>query len=515
MHASHIASSDIHAFLTSELFADIQMAELFSDSKLFADATLKAPFSDINSAYQAEKLSETFDLAQFILRFFTLPAPLIDALNTDYDAPPHLLSHIQTMWQQLRRSPDKNEANSLLPLPNAYLVPGGRFREIYYWDSYFSALGLAQDGHESLVLSMTKNFLHLQNSQLCIPNGNRLYYVSRSQPPVLALMVSLICENKWTNDDHTFLEQALPMLEKEHAFWMRGESTLKSGAATSEKRVVKMPDGSILNRYWDELATPRPESYEEDIALAAGKTPADAAAFYRHIRAACESGWDFSTRWLTSPDALDSINTTNIVPIDLNCLLWNLENTLHKLYTGKDSIKANHFKTRADNRADAINRFCWNSQSAFYFDYNIQTHTQSTVASLAATLPLFFKLASRAQAKSVLATLKRDFLETGGLVTTTQLSHQQWDSPNGWAPLQWFAVIGAEQYDDRSFAKEVMSRWVHTVDAFFQQHHTIMEKYNVVTPDIAASGGEYEVQSGFGWTNGVTRMFIAKLQDYE
>jgi alpha,alpha-trehalase len=210
------------------------------------------------------------------------------------------------------------------------------------------------------------------------------------------------------------------------------------------------------------------------------------------------------------------------VPVDLNCLLWFLEDTLSKLHKElQQPDLSEQYKTAADARKNAIqdnlweDRFCEESlgraQSGFYHDYCISDSSTTDIKSLAGTLPLFFNLASEEQASSVTKWLEKDFLKAGGLVTTLSTSPQQWDSPNGWAPLQWFAVIALENYGKQTLANRVMANWLTNIEKCYQHKPALMEKYNVVQPGIIASGGEYDVQEGFGWTNGVTRAFYEKL----
>jgi alpha,alpha-trehalase len=144
-------------------------------------------------------------------------------------------------------------------------------------------------------------------------------------------------------------------------------------------------------------------------------------------------------------------------------------------------------------------------------DYDLDSHTQSPVKSLAGVLPLFVELANDHQAVHIAKTIAADFLKVGGLVTTNIQSTQQWDSPNGWAPLQWFAVKGLLNYGQQALAKKIMLRWLDTVDRHFEQTGKLMEKYNVCDQTRTAGGGEYDVQEGFGWTNGVYQAFLKEL----
>jgi alpha,alpha-trehalase len=308
-----------------------------------------------------------------------------------------------------------------------------------------------------------------------------------------------------------FLEHCVQGLEKEYQFWMQGKEQL-AGAAKAIKRVVKMPNGVCLNRYWDDSVEPRPESYREDIEAAENIEAAKRPAFYRNIRAACESGWDFSSRWLANQDDLLTIQTTHIVPIDLNCLLYKLETLLSQFYAELlESELSSKFAAYAQIRKDAINQYLWDEQGGFYHDFDFIQGQKTAIQSLAACLPLFCEIASHQQAEYIAYKLENSFLMEGGLVTTLNDTAQQWDAPNGWAPLQYFAVVGLMNYGFAPLSVTIMNRWMTAVEQQFITDNNMMEKYNVQHSQRVAQGGEYEVQHGFGWTNGVSLVFYQLL----
>ncbi|MGH7700970.1 MAG: trehalase family glycosidase, partial [Gemmatimonadales bacterium] len=273
------------------LFHDVQLSGMFEDSKTFVDARpLLAP-AEIAARYTASRGDSGFDLKAFVERHFELPGPVGAEFRTDTSRT--MGAHIRALWPVLIRAPPlapPEAHSSLIPLPEAYVVPGGRFREIYYWDSYFTMLGLVESGRTDLVGSMLDNFAHLVRTVGHVPNGNRTYYLSRSQPPYFAAMVGLYA----TATDTTRALRYLDALEAEHAFWMDGAERLAPGQA--HRRVVRLSDGAVLNRYWDDRATPRPESYRPDYEIGRTVAEPERAAFYRTTRATAESGWDFSSR---------------------------------------------------------------------------------------------------------------------------------------------------------------------------------------------------------------------------
>src|SRR2546425_9672506 len=368
--------------------------------------------------------------------------------------------HIRALWSVLIRPPDTADArSSLIPLPSAYVVPGGRFREVYYWDSYFTMLGLVASGRTDLVRSMLDNFAHLVETIGHIPNGNRTYYLSRSQPPFFAAMVGLYARATDTTQALRYLDA----LEAEYAFWMDGAERL--GPAQTYRRVVRPPDGSLLNRYWDDRADPRPESYRPDYELGQTLPESQREAFYRNVRATAESGWDFSSRWMRDPKDLRTLETTDLVPVDLNSLLYHAERTIAALraFRGKpgDAEVAQRFLRAAEARRRALLAAAYDSTAGFFFDVRWKTGERVVDRpSLAAAYPLYFGLATAEQGRAVAARLGREFLKPGGFVTTLIASGQQWDAPNGWPPLEWLSIEGVRRYRRPDLANAPRDRWL-------------------------------------------------------
>lgn len=475
------------------LFEAVQLARIFADSKTFVDAVPKDDPGVILRAYERERNTPEFNLETFVNEHFDLP----QAAKASEDLPldtSSLETYIEGPWSHLQHEPsEQRENDTLIPLKHPFIVPGGRFREIYYWNSYFTFLGLIEADQFDVVESMVRNLIHLQGELGHIPNGNRAYFATRSHPPVLSLMVRLLWDERYRNDEDGIkrVSEFLPALEAEHRFWM------------TSARAVKLTDGTLLNRYWDSETTPRPEAYAEDVAL--GKESRFTDDLYQNLRAAAESGWNFSSRWLKVPGELASIRTTDILPVDLNCLLYMLETSLVG-YFGLlgNADKQAAFLDAAETRKQAIQKTFWNESGGFYFDYVWRTREQTGLYSLAGVLPLFARIAETEQAERVKETLMSDFLKPGGLVTTLSDTGEQWDSPNGWAPLQWFAVQGLKHYGFETEAKEIATRWLNMTRTRFGADKNLLEKYDVVDLERRAGGGRYEVQEGFGWTNGVT-----------
>lgn len=485
--------------LYGQLFIDVQMNRVFGDGKTFVDATPKhlAPHA-LCALYERDRQLASFSLHDFVRRHFALP----------HEVSPRgpqggIREHIRSLWPQLlRRTPDMLDppnappgTDTLLSLPCPYVVPGGRFRELYYWDSYFTMLGLIVDGCASMAEDMLRNFASLIDRYGFIPNSSRNYMLSRSQPPFFFKMV----ESMNQADPAAAFARYLPQLEQEHRYWMDGETALRPGGA--QGHLVRLVDGAILNRYWDERDDPREESYREDVLTArTGDRPA--AQVYRDLRAGAESGWDFSSRWCADPNRIETIETTSIVPVDLNALLWGLETAISMggRYRGDGAVAAT-FAQRARCRREAMDRWLWDPELGHYVDFHWVQGVQRHQLTAAALVPLYVGVASQAQADATAGVACRKLLTHNGLQTTLLRTAQQWDAPNGWAPLQWMGAIGMQRYGHTVLARDIASRWVALVSRVYLKTGRLLEKYDVME-DRPGDGGEYETQDGFGWTNG-------------
>ncbi|WP_284343813.1 alpha,alpha-trehalase TreF [Dyella mobilis] len=486
-----------------ELFEAVQLSRVFPDSKTFVDCAPKHEPGQILDEYRHQCGKAGFCLSKFVRAHFDE----ITIHASHYVSVPGqpLREHIDGLWDTLTRQPHKHPPySSLLTLPNDYVVPGGRFAELYYWDSYFAMLGLFEGGRHDLLTSMAGNFAYLIDTYGHIPNGNRSYYLSRSQPPVFALMIELF-------EKHEVCEaiRYLPQLCKEYAWWMDGAEELEPGHAF--RSVVRLDDGSLLNRYWDDRDTPREESHLEDVLTAKGAPHRPPTEVYRDLRAAAASGWDFSSRWCDD-GGLPTIRTTSIIPVDLNSLLWKLEQQIAFLSRRAGlSEQAALFERRHQARHEAIDRVLWNEQTGAYLDYDWQRRAPRVALNAATATPLYVQHASKQQALRVSHALRERLLRGGGIDTTEVQSGQQWDKPNGFAPLQWLCIGGLRRYGYIDLSEDIAHRWLCTVSSLYQRESKLVEKYVLdLLPDgaVGGGGGEYPLQDGFGWTNGVTRRLL-------
>lgn len=480
------------AELYGPLLARVQERGILADGKIFVDAVPLRPIADIMADFGSLPPDDA-ELLRFVDANFRLPTrvePPVPAVPTQ-----PLRAHIRAMWSNLARDPQSGSHNSsVLPVSHRHVVPGGRFREIYYWDSFFTMLGLVRDGEIGLATGIVDALTDLIEDHGHVPNGTRTYYLGRSQPPLFHMMVALLADAR-----PDVAARRLAAMKREHGWWMEGADDLAPG--TRANRVARLADGSLLNRYWDPRGTPRDESWREDVETAS-RSGRPAKDVYRDLRAGAESGWDFSSRWLAD-GSLSTIRTTMIAPVDLNAFLFGLETAIA---AGGDSDAA-LYAERARLRRDAMTRHLWSDAAGHFVDYDLESDRCRPAVTAAALAPLLSGVATQEQADAMARLTRETLLAPGGLRTTLIDSGQQWDSPNGWAPLQWIAVAGLRRYGHEELAREIARRWISTVEATYVQTGLLYEKYDVETPSVGR-GGEYAPQIGFGWTNGVTADLI-------
>ena len=487
------------AQLMPKLYAALWDSGAITDMKALADATLCDAPQTIEAAFESEVPREPAAIREFVARWFKLPATPHQLAPSD---PMPMADRIEYLWDFLVRPPGFQEGVSQVPLHHAYIVPGGAFRECYYWDSYFTLVGLG-DHRETLRRECVDALAEQIDRFGFVPNGTRTYYLSRSQPPTFYASAGALSpqapEQAWA--------EYLPQLVAEHEYWMRGADTLQPGSATN--CVVRLPDGAYLNRYWSYSSTPRDEARAgRDVGIAAAALPRSADETYREIRAGCASGWDFSSRWFGDRATMATLRATCIAPVDLNALLFGLENAIAQgaEAAGNHKLKA-AFERHATGRRAAIETWLWNDGLGLYDDYDFVERSLRGAVSAAALVPLFAGLASPERAgKTVQATLSH-LLAQGGLRATSLRTGEQWDCPNGWAPSHWSAIVGLRRYGYAAEAQDLARRWVETVARVYAETGRLMEKYDVEL-QAPGSGGGYPLEDGFGWTNGVTAALL-------
>ncbi len=425
----------------------------------------------------------------------------------------------------------------LLYLPNAYVVPGGRFNEMYGWDSYFILLGLLHDGQVDLARGIVENFFFEIEHYGGILNANRTYYLTRSQPPFLSSMIREVWDAEMRAgrraEAQAWLQRAYGYAQRDHAFWMRPE--MRAG-------------DTGLSRYWDFGSGPVPEMGDDPtyyravigwllahpavhtgylVDGPANPTRADwkrlaaiscdpqtssicslehvgahwlTKEFYKGDRAMRESGFDTSFRF-----GPFSGSTEDYAPVCLNALLYKYENDLAWMADrlGRPA-DAKQWRAQAQARRAAVDRFLWDPQRGMYFDYDFATGQRSTYNYITTFYPLWANAANADQARRVETNLDL-FEHPGGPALSTTNSGEQWDLPYGWAPVTWLAAQGMVNSGDRTDAVRVARAFTATVRDSFACTGTIREKYNVVTRSSTfhTTAGYSQNVVGFGWTNAV------------
>ncbi len=374
----------------------------------------------------------------------------------------------------------------MIGLPYPYSVPGSgkNFQEMYYWDTYFTNVGLILDGHIEQAKNNVNNMIFLVERYGFMPNGNRTFYLTRSQPPYLSMMVRDIYE---ATGDQQWLSRVLPSLEKEYRFWMT-------------KRVT----ASGLNRYSGEMADDARKlaifrSADKRLGISksiAGLTEAQRVAYGANFVAECESGWDYTPRF--------NFHCMDYLPVDLNCNLYMYENNFAFFYkeTGKSS-KTN-WPALAEKRKALINQYLFNKADSLFYDYNFVDRTWSPVLSAAIFNVLWSGVADARQAQSIQRQLLRLELPYGIAACEKgrrEVSYQ-WDYPNGWANLQYVAVKGLDKYGFTADAKRIARKYAGMVAANYSQSHNLWEKYNVADGSLRSTN-EYGLPPLMGWTAGV------------
>ena len=410
--------------------------------------------------------------------------------------------------------------HGLLYLPRPYVVPGGRFNEMYGWDSYFIQVGLLRDDQLGDASDLVENFLYEIEHYGSILNANRTYFLSRSQPPFLTRMILAVYEK---TRDNAWLRGTLPAIERYYRFW------------TTEPHTV--PDAG-LSRYFDRGEGPAPEVMADE-KDEQGRTHYDRAReyyrthdvtdydeslyydsrrdrltdlFYKGDRSMRESGFDPSNRF----GALN-VDVIHYAPVCLNTLLYVMEDDTGRiLETLGDTSAATMWRSRAASRRDLINTLMWDEEAGLYYDYNFRTRQRRRYDFATTFFPLWAGIASPAQAARLRENLSR-FEAPGGLLTSTEVTGNQWDAPFGWAPLQMIAVDGLRRYGFHEDANRIAAKFVSLVAKEFDEHGTIVEKYDVRRreSDVAADikFGYSANQVGFGWTNGVVLDLLAGMRE--
>ncbi|GLT44799.1 hypothetical protein SLA2020_186760 [Shorea laevis] len=512
------------------------------DPKLYVDLSLRFSLSETMHAF--DKLLKTGkgsvsvkDLDEFIEKYFEgAGRDLVYAEPVDFVPEPQgflpkvenpqvraWALEVHALWKNLSRKVSDSvqkqpEFHTLLPLPGSVIIPGSRFREVYYWDSYWVIRGLLASKMYKTAKAIVTNLVSLIDAYGYVLNGARAYYTNRSQPPLLSAMVFEIYNR---TGDVELIKTCLPALLKEYKFWNSG---IHEVSIHDDQQ-----NHYSLSRYYAMWNKPRPESSTIDKQSSSKFLNAsEKQQFYRELASAAESGWDFGTRWMRDTSEFTTLATTSVLPVDLNVFILKMELDISFLarVIGADSIAENFLKA-SQARQRAINSVFWNEKMGQWLDYWLSNGTTCKVTWEAQNqnqnvfasnfVPLWIDLfnSDTPLVEKVMRSLQTSGLVcAAGIATSLTNSGQQWDFPNGWAPLQHMIVEGlarSELIEARSMAKEIAERWIRTNYVAYKKTGAMHEKYDVEKCGETGGGGEYVAQTGFGWSNGVVLAFLEEF----
>lgn len=393
--------------------------------------------------------------------------------------------YIQAEWTNTICTPGMTYSNGpadLFELPKPYTVPtpGGAFHSFYYWDTYFTSLGLVRDGLSTVACNNAENMFFLIEQLGFVPNMNVAGTEYRSQPPVAALMVELCLPYQTSR---AWRERAYHALEMEYAFWM----TFRS-----------FPDG--LNHYGHHATPNQLKAFGaivSDRLPTMPEEPVAQARFMAHALAVAESGWDFTPRW--------EDRCPEFASVDLNSLLYATERVAGDLAKELDNGQETSWRERMARRRETMHRLMWNGELGIFQDYDEAGGRTSAFICAASFFPLFCGVADQAEsarsARTLLAALETPYgLDTS--VAGPRRQTYQWDSPNLWPPLQWVAVQGLLANGCREEAVRLARKYVETATRNFESTHQLWEKYNAQTGTIEVNE-EYKMPPMMGWSAGV------------
>uniref|UniRef100_A0A915IW69 Trehalase n=1 Tax=Romanomermis culicivorax TaxID=13658 RepID=A0A915IW69_ROMCU len=530
----HVYPCDSQIYCQGPILEAVHDHRLFTkDNKDYVDMSLiKSPNDTLAAFYTAfPNMSgiNAISLGRFIESHFLPP----DLNSRNFES--HIFTYAFQIKKDVGENPDKY---SIINLPNPFIIPGGRFREIYYWDAYWILLGLFHSNMFNTARGMIENYLYLVETYGLIPNGGRVYYLQRSQPPFLAWMLNDYFE--YTKDVQ-FVKRHVRTLEKELVnFWEKKRSF-----------IIEMDNQTHrVFHYNTPTNTPRPESYLLDVVHTKNLPAEDKADLYSNIASSAESGWDFSSRWFRDKHNIRLQKTRTILPIDLNAimcgnykilarlmqvaeatfkevpwpkmvgvtlfsLMWVIECTIRQ----ETPERYERYYQKYEQCKKTIKAVFFNQTEGAWFDYHVDTEKHNTEFYPSNLTPLFadcyhFNSSdeySIAMLKKYLNASKA--LQKGDGVPTSMLgTGQQWDWPNAWAPLVHMVVVGLHNTDHpelQEMANVVAEHWISHNYLMYWQTNNMYEKYDIVNNKVG-TGGEYEVQEGFGWTNGVVLDLLVK-----
>ncbi|XP_033234086.1 uncharacterized protein [Drosophila pseudoobscura] len=518
-------------YCSGPLLDAVQRSNMFPDCKTFVDMKSKYPPERVLADYElfrnCRKNDGSFQFLQMFVEkhFLEKGTELEQWTPPDWKCEPPFINRIADpdlrkfavdlngLWKVLgRRMKDEVKENpekhSIVYVPNPVIVPGGRFIEFYYWDSLWIIRGLLLCGMHDTARGMIDNFLSIVRQYGFVPNGGRIYYYGRSQPPMLIHMMKSYVD---ITMDEKYAIQSLPQLETEFDNFI-------------EKHQVQVR-GRTMYHYKDCSTGPRPESYREDVASAADfLSEPEKERHYTQLKSACESGMDFSSRWFIARDGtnrgtLKDIQTTSIVPVELNVILFRSAKILVEFNRkAGNTAKVEEYSDIACGLVKAVRDVLWNEEAGIWLDYDLLNNKPRPYFSASNFSPLWARayplVDTEKIARGVMKYIKTHKLDDypGGVPNTmNKETGQQWDYPNVWPPMMFMIIDGLYNLgtpEARTMSERWAHRWVKNNYEAYSQTGFMFEKYNCEKFGSGGGGGEYQNQTGFGWTNGIILEYL-------
>ncbi|KAJ8972938.1 hypothetical protein NQ317_013209 [Molorchus minor] len=512
-------------YCQGDLLHIIQTSKIFNDSKTFVDMALVGTVNETLAEFnqlmmENDNKPSREQLQEFVGKNFVSIGELEDVFPKRLEGrAQNREGNQRTPRARLYKVLDSALAYTDEKIEHPFVIPGGRFREYYYWDCYWIIKGLLLSEMYETARGMIQNLLSMVERFGFIPNGGRIYYLNRSQPPLLTFMVADYM--KWSND-FEFVRYNIKTIEKELQFWLK------------HRTVTLMKEGReyVLCHYDSFSDTPRPESYLEDIETCATRKTDDEKVFI-HCNSwvrmlhgpegGAESGWDFTVRWFydnQGKPAMDiqHIHTRRTIPADLNAYLYKAFKEVSKFYTIlMQEEDAKYWQDLADKWKENMREIHYNEEDGVWYDYDAKLGKHRKFFFASNLVPLWAEVYEESErldrGKSAADYLTKNgiiYLK-GGIPTSTIPSGQQWDYPNAWAPFQNLIILGLQKTghpEALALAKNFAHTWVNSNIKAFQENKVMFEKYDAKNSGQFGGGGEYIIQAGFGWTNGCVMELI-------
>ncbi|XP_068146581.1 LOW QUALITY PROTEIN: trehalase-like [Drosophila tropicalis] len=530
--SSSVGGENRNVYTQGLLLETVQRSNMFPDCKTFVDMPMRYPPERILGDFELFSNCRRNDGSLYFLQMFVEKhfepkgSELEKCTPSDWKSEPLYTDKIcdidikqfgyklNELWKELcYRFKDDVQCNpdmySSIYVPNAFIVPGGRYTEYYYWDSYWILIGLLASGMHQTAKGMIDNFLYLINKYGFIPSGGRIYYYGRSHPPLLMHMMKAYVD---VTKDEQYAIKSLPLLEIEFNNFRK-----------NHKVEVQ---GFTMYRYQDFSVGPRPESFREDLASCSSFCNETLKEEYlSEIKSACESGMDFSSRWFineegTNQGTLTDTKTRCIVPVDLNAILFRGGKMLSAFYSkAGNTAKAEEYQDIACDLAKAIRDVLWNEECGIWLDYDLANQKPRPYFSVSNFFPLWtraFPIVDREKiANSVMSYIENNQLDSylGGVPNTLVNTGLAFDYPNV-SPCMMFVLIeGLENLctpEAKALSKRWGHRWIKSNYEAYRKDGYMFDMYNCENFGVRAACPKAETQTGFGWTNGVAIYFLSK-----